>query len=114
MIPYFMESDHADLDCIAAFCDPGFVYSTMVNARDMGLISSDTKLFAVGYLADENFQNDIGGEGTVQMIYTAAPESILYCMALIDNCCQRLELSRPHGVRSGGQPALHYRQRGRH
>ena len=87
---YFMESDHADLDCIAAFCDPGFVYSAMINARDMGLISSDTKLFAVGYLADENFQNDIGGEGTVQMIYTAAPESILYCMALIDNAVNGL------------------------
>ena len=87
---YFMESDHADLDCIAAFCDPGFVYSTMVNARDMGLISSDTTLFTVGYLADENFQSDIGGEGTVQMIYTAAPESILYCMAMVDNAINGL------------------------
>jgi len=28
---------------------------------------------------------DIGGEGMVQMIYTAAPESILYDLALIDN-----------------------------
>lgn len=41
-----------------------------------GLTVIPTKLFAVGYLDDENFQADIGGEGTVQMIYTASPESI--------------------------------------
>ena len=88
---YFMEEDHSDLDCIAAFCDPGFVYSAMINARDMGLISDSTKLFAVGYLDDENFQADIGGEGTVQMIYTASPESITYCLAMIDNALNGLK-----------------------
>ena len=86
-----MEEDHSDLDCIVAFCDPGFVYSAMINARDMGLISDSTKLFAVGYLDDENFQADIGGEGTVQMIYTASPESITYCLAMIDNALNGLK-----------------------
>lgn len=90
---YFMESNHSDLDCIAAFCDPGFVYSSLINARDMGTIGADTKLLAVGYLDDANFQADIGGEGTVQMIYTASPESITYCIALIDNALHGMRYS---------------------
>lgn len=87
---YFMESEHADLDCVVAICDPGFVYGAMINARDTGLIGEATKLMAVGYLDDANFQADIGDEGMVQMIYTAAPESILYDLALIDNAINGL------------------------
>ena len=84
---YFMESDHADLDCIVAFCDPSFVYGTMISARDQGLIDGSTKLFGVGFdaLADTNYQADIGGDGTVQMIYGSSPEGLAYCMAMIDN-----------------------------
>lgn len=84
---YFMESDHADLDCIVAFCDPSFVYGTMISARDQGLIDGSTKLFGVGFdaLADTNYQADIGGDGTVQMIYGSSPEGLAYCVAMIDN-----------------------------
>lgn len=90
---YFMESDHADLDCVVAICDPGFVYSALISARNQGMIDSTTKLMAVGYLDDPNFQADIGGDGTVQMIYTAAPESLAYCVAMIDNALNGLSYS---------------------
>ena len=71
---YFFEEGHDDLDCIVGFCaGTTFVYPTVVEAKAMGIFDNDPDLMA-----------DCGDDKNIIRLTTAAFESIIWPMALID------------------------------
>ena len=83
---YFLEEDHADLDCIVGLCAGIlFVYPTQVTAIANGICSPDTKLITGGFEVDDSIVEDIGEDGIMTWICIAPFEDSAFAFVLLDN-----------------------------
>lgn len=82
---YFFEDGHDDLDCIVGFCaGTTFVYPTVVEAKAMGICKEDMQIITGGFDNDPDLMADCGDDKNIIRLTTAAFESIIWPMALID------------------------------
>ena len=82
---YFFEDGHDDLDCIVGFCaGTTFVYPTVVEAKAMGICKEDMQIITGGFDNDPDLMADCGDDKNIVRLTTAAFESIIWPMALID------------------------------
>ncbi len=82
---YFFEDGHEDLDCIVGFCaGTTFVYPTVVEAKAMGICKDDMQIITGGFDNDPDLMADCGDDKTIVRLTTAAFESIIWPMAMID------------------------------
>ena len=91
---YFMEADHQDLDCIAAFCaGTQFVYPTVLEAKSNGSCAAKTKIITNGFEAEEGLFADSGDEEgmTIGAVTIANPEAAVWPLVMIDNAVQGVQ-----------------------
>ena len=82
---YFFEEGHDDLDCIVGFCaGTTFLYPTVVEAKSMGICKDSMQLITGGFDNDPNLMADCGDDKNIVRLTTAAFESIIWPMAMID------------------------------
>ena len=82
---YFFEEGHDDLDCIVGFCaGTTFVYPTVVEAKSMGICKEDMQIITGGFDNDPDLMADCGDDKNIVRLTTAAFESIIWPMAMID------------------------------
>ncbi len=82
---YFFEDGIDQLDCIVGFCaGTTFVYPTVVEAKSMGICNPDMKIITGGFDNDPNLMADCGDDKNIVRLTTAAFESIIWPMAMID------------------------------
>jgi ABC-type sugar transport system substrate-binding protein len=82
---YFFEEGHDTLDCIVGFCaGTTFVYPSVVEAKSMGICNPDMKIITGGFDNDPDLMADCGDDKNIIRLTTAAFESIIWPMALID------------------------------
>ena len=82
---YFFEAGHDDLDCIVGFCaGTTFVYPTVVEAKSMGICKDTLQIITGGFDNDPDLMADCGDDKTIVRLTTAAFESIIWPMAMID------------------------------
>ena len=82
---YFFEDGHDNLDCIVGFCaGTTFVYPTVVEAKAMGICKDDMQLITGGFDNDPDLMADCGDDKNIVRLTTAAFESIIWPMAMMD------------------------------
>ena len=82
---YFFEDGNDDLDCIVGFCaGTTFVYPTVVEAKAMGICKDDMQIITGGFDNDPDLMADCGDDKNIVRLTTAAFESIIWPMAMID------------------------------
>ena len=82
---YFFEDGHDNLDCIVGFCaGTTFVYRTVVEAKAMGICKDDMQLITGGFDNDPDLMADCGDDKNIVRLTTAAFESIIWPMAMMD------------------------------
>ncbi len=82
---YFFEDGHDTLDCIVGFCaGTTFVYPTVVEAKAMGICKDDMQLITGGFDNDPDLMADCGDDKNIVRLTTAAFESIIWPMAMMD------------------------------
>ncbi len=82
---YFFEEGHDSLDCIVGFCaGTTFVYPTVVEAKAMGICKEDMQIITGGFDNDPDLMADCGDDKNIVRLTTAAFESIIWPMAMID------------------------------
>ena len=82
---YFFEDGHDNLDCIVGFCaGTTFVYPTVVEAKAMGIRKDDMQLITGGFDNDPDLMADCGDDKNIVRLTTAAFESIIWPMAMMD------------------------------
>ena len=82
---YFFEDGNDDLDCIVGFCaGTTFVYPTVVEAKAMGICKDDMQIITGGFDNDPDLMADCGDDKNIVRLTTAALESIIWPMAMID------------------------------
>ena len=82
---YFFEDGIDQLDCIVGFCaGTTFVYPTVVEAKSMGICNPGMKIITGGFDNDPNLMADCGDDKNIVRLTTAAFESIIWPMAMID------------------------------
>ena len=82
---YFFEDGNDDLDCIVGFCaGTTFVYPTVVEAKAMGICKEDMQIITGGFDNDPDLMADCGDDKNIVRLTTAAFESIIWPMAMID------------------------------
>ncbi len=82
---YFFEDGHDDLDCIVGFCaGTTFVYPTVVEAKAMGICKEDMQIITGGFDNDPDLMADCGDDKNIVRLTTAAFESIIWPMAMMD------------------------------
>ena len=82
---YFFEDGHDDLDCIVGFCaGTTFIYPTVVEAKSMGICKDDMQIITGGFDNDPDLMADCGDDKNIVRLTTAAFESIIWPMALMD------------------------------
>ena len=82
---YWFEDGHDDLDCIVGFCaGTTFVYPTVVEAKAMGICKEDMQIITGGFDNDPDLMADCGDDKNIVRLTTAAFESIIWPMAMID------------------------------
>ena len=84
-INYFFEEGADQLDCIVGFCaGTTFVYPTVMEAKSMGTCNPDLKIITGGFDNDPDIMANCGDDKTIVRLTTAAFESIIWPMAVID------------------------------
>lgn len=82
---YFFEDGHDNLDCIVGFCaGTTFVYPTVVEAKAMGICKDDMQIITGGFDNDPDLMADCGDDKNIVRLTTAAFESIIWPMAMMD------------------------------
>ena len=82
---YFFEDGNDDLDCIVGFCaGTTFVYPTVVEAKAMGICKDSMQIITGGFDNDPDLMADCGDDKNIVRLTTAAFESIIWPMAMID------------------------------
>ena len=82
---YFFEDGHDTLDCIVGFCaGTTFVYPTVVEAKAMGICKDDMQIITGGFDNDPDLMADCGDDKNIVRLTTAAFESIIWPMAMMD------------------------------
>jgi len=82
---YFFEEGHDDLDCIVGFCaGTTFIYPTVLEALDMGICKEGMQIITGGFDNDPALMANCGDDKIIVRLTTAAFESIIWPMALID------------------------------
>ncbi len=82
---YFFEDGHDDLDCIVGFCaGTTFVYPTVVEAKSMGICKDSMQIITGGFDNDPDLMADCGDDKNIVRLTTAAFESIIWPMAMMD------------------------------
>ena len=80
--PYDM---HEIINTIVGFCaGTTFVYPSVVEAKSMGICNPDMKIITGGFDNDPDLMADCGDDKNIIRLTTAAFESIIWPMALID------------------------------
>ncbi len=82
---YWFEDGHDTLDCIVGFCaGTTFIYPSVLEAKSMGICNPDMKIITGGFDNDPDLMADCGDDKNIIRLTTAAFESIIWPMALID------------------------------
>ncbi len=82
---YFFEDGHDTLDCIVGFCaGTTFVYPTVVEAKSMGICNESMQIITGGFDNDPDLMADCGDDKNIVRLTTAAFESIIWPMAMMD------------------------------
>ena len=82
---YFFEDGHDTLDCLVGFCaGTTFVYPSVLEAKSMGICNPDMKIITGGFDNDPALMADCGDDKNIIRLTTAAFESIIWPMAMID------------------------------
>ena len=82
---YFFEDGNDDLDCIVGFCaGTTFVYPTVVEAKAMGICKDSMQIITGGFDNDPDLMADCGDDKNIVRLTTAAFESLIWPMAMID------------------------------
>ena len=82
---YFFEDGHDNLDCIVGFCaGTTFIYPSVLEAKAMGICNPDMKIITGGFDNDPDLMADCGDDKNIIRLTTAAFESIIWPMAMID------------------------------
>jgi hypothetical protein len=82
---YFFEDGHDTLDCIVGFCaGTTFIYPSVLEAKAMGICNPDMKIITGGFDNDPDLMADCGDDKNIIRLTTAAFESIIWPMAMMD------------------------------
>ena len=82
---YFFEEGHDTLDCLVGFCaGTTFIYPSVLEAKSMGICNPDMKIITGGFDNDPDLMADCGDDKNIIRLTTAAFESIIWPMAMID------------------------------
>ena len=82
---YWFEEGHDDLDCIVGFCaGTTFVYPSVLEAKAMGICNEGMQIITGGFDNDPDLMADCGDDKNIVRLTTAAFESIIWPMAMID------------------------------
>ena len=82
---YFFEDGNDDLDCIVGFCaGTTFIYPTVVEAKAMGICKDDMQIITGGFDNDPDLMADCGDDKNIVRLTTAAFESVIWPMAMMD------------------------------
>ena len=83
---YFFEDGHDNLDCIVGFCaGTTFIYPSVLEAKAMGICNPDMKIITGGFDNDPALMANCGDDKIIIRLTTAAFESIIWPMAVIDS-----------------------------
>ena len=82
---YWFEDGHDTLDCIVGFCaGTTFVYPSVLEAKAMGICNEGLQIITGGFDNDPDLMADCGDDKNIVRLTTAAFESIIWPMAMID------------------------------
>lgn len=82
---YWFEDGHDELDCIVGFCaGTTFLYPSVLEAKAMGICNPDMQIITGGFDNDPDLMADCGDDKNIVRLTTAAFESIIWPMAMID------------------------------
>ncbi len=82
---YWFEDGHDELDCIVGFCaGTTFLYPSVLEAKAMGICNPDMQIITGGFDNDPDLMADCGDDKNIVRLTTAAFESIIWPMAMLD------------------------------
>ncbi|MBQ7519542.1 MAG: sugar ABC transporter substrate-binding protein [Clostridia bacterium] len=82
---YWFEDGHDELDCIVGFCaGTTFIYPSVLEAKAMGICNDAMQIITGGFDNDPDLMADCGDDKNIIRLTTAAFESIIWPMAMID------------------------------